>query len=89
MFEMEAAVLSILGTALSGNQLAIIKKTLEALKNLSDGDGKFKLFEKNSHSSNKGSFQIGLASEENDQVALTFAGFQLNTQTDIKQIVFF
>ena len=89
MFEMESAILDILGTALTGNQLAVLTKTIEAIKGLAKGSGKLKVFEQNTHTLNKGSFQIGIASEENDQVALTFGGFNLATDTNITQILFF
>ncbi|MEM8529144.1 MAG: hypothetical protein AAGG68_31220, partial [Bacteroidota bacterium] len=89
MFEMENVVLDILGATLSGSAIAIIAKTLGALKKLSDSDNKLVMFEKNSHSLNKGSFQIALADETNGQVSMTMSMFHLSTSSNIKKIVFF
>tara|TARA_R110000744_G_scaffold114988_1_gene215057 strand:+ start:9611 stop:10372 length:762 start_codon:yes stop_codon:yes gene_type:complete len=89
VFEMQSAILDIIGTAISGSLLGVVMKTLEALKSLSDSDSKLIVFEKNTHSLNKGSFQIALADENNGAVSMTLGVFHLSTSTKIDKIIFF
>ncbi|RYE52861.1 MAG: hypothetical protein EOP48_15555 [Sphingobacteriales bacterium] len=64
-------------------------KTLEAVKDLADGDGRIVFFEKNTHSLHKGSFQLGVATESNGIVSLSANAFVLSTLTRITKILFF
>ncbi|TYP75292.1 hypothetical protein [Aquimarina intermedia] len=89
IFEIEKAILGIISAALTGNQLAIVVKTLEALKSLNDNDSRFVAFEKNTHGLNEGSFQLGMATENNGAVAVTLSAFLLKTDNRIKKILFF
>ena len=89
IFEIENTIIDILTTAFGGTFKAVITKTLEAIKNLSDSNGKIKVFEKNTHSLSKGAFQIGLAMEENGTVALQLGTFLLTSSNEIKKILFF
>ncbi|MES2651980.1 MAG: hypothetical protein V4663_09575 [Bacteroidota bacterium] len=89
LFEIENVIIDILTSALGGNYVTIISKTLGALKELGSKDGKIKAFEKNTHSLKKGAFQIGLATEENGLAALTLGTFLISTNTEIKTILFF
>lgn len=88
LFEMESVLLDILGASLGGNYVVIIGKTLEALKKLSNTDNKIIAFERNTHSIDQGSFQIGLAEENNGAVSLKLGGFLVNTKSEIKRILF-
>lgn len=89
VFEMEAAILDILGAGMSGNYIAIITKTLEALKKLSSTDNKIIAFERNTHSLEKGTFQLALADETNGAVSLRLGGFIVKAKNEIKRILFF
>ncbi len=89
IFEVDKAILDIIGAAITGSQLAVIVKTIEAFKALNDNDSRFVAFEKNTHSLNEGFFQIGLATESNGVVAVNLSAFQLNTSNNIKKILFF
>jgi len=89
IFEVENAIISILTAAFGGPFMVVITKTLEAIKGLSDSNGKITAFEKNTHSLSKGAFQIGLANEENGAVTLQIGTFLLTSTTEIKKILFF
>lgn len=89
LFEIENALLEILGAALTGNQLAILLKTIESLKSLGSGDKRFVAFEQNTHSLQKGSFQLGVATEENNTLSISACAFILNTRKKILKILFF
>lgn len=89
LFEIENALLEILGAALTGNHLAILLKTIQSLKSLGESDKRFLAFEQNTHSLQKGSFQLGLANEENNTLSISACAFILNTQKKITKILFF
>lgn len=89
LFEMENVVLDIIGSAVGGSAVAIIAKTLEAFRKLSNTDNRIVAFEKNTHSLQKGSFQLALADETDGVVSLTMAGFAVSSQEKITRILFF
>ncbi len=89
IYEVENVIIDILTTAFGGTYVAVIVKTLSALKGLSDTNAKIRAFEKNTHSQSKGAFQVGLAVEQNDTVSLNLGTFMINTSTQIKTILFF
>lgn len=89
LFNVEKAILEILGTALSQNQMAVILKTVEAFKSLGEDDKRFIAFEKNTHTSYRGCFQLGVAAEVNGTLAVSATAFALFTEKKISQILFF
>jgi hypothetical protein len=89
VFEMDAAIIELIGAAIGANAVAILKSTLAAFKSLSDSDNKIIAFEKNTHSLNKGSFQVGMVSVKDNAVAIRMGGFLLSTEEVIRQILFF
>ena len=89
IFEVENAVISILTAAFGGPFMVVITKTLEAIKGLSDSNGKITAFEKNTHSLSKGAFQIGLAKEDNGAITLQMGTFLLTSKNEIRKILFF
>jgi hypothetical protein len=89
LLEIESAILDILGAALTGNQLAVLSATIKAFKSLGENDKRFHAFEKNTHSLLKGSFQLGVATEENGALSLSAGSFILKTYKNITKIFFF
>src|SRR5687767_979844 len=66
VFEVENVIIDILSATFGANYIALVKKTLESLKKMSEAnDGRIKVFEKNTQSISKGCFQIALANEQN------------------------
>jgi hypothetical protein len=88
-FEIDNAILEILSAALTGNQLAVLTTTIKAFKSLSDNDKRFVAFEQNTHSLQKGSFQLGIATEEKDTISISASAFILKTNMVITKILFF
>lgn len=89
LFEVEDVIIDILTKAFGGNYIAIITSTLDALKKMSDkNDRKILAFEKNTHTLSKGCFQIALATEENNAVAMQLGTFLLSSTNEIKKILF-
>jgi len=89
LFEVENAIIDVLTAAFGGTFVSVIKKTLSAIKDLADSNGKITAFEKNTHSVQKGAFQIGIAKEENETVAMQIGTFLLTSDNQIKKILFF
>ena len=87
--ELEKSILEIIGAALTGNQLAIIKSALSALKSLGEDDKRLIAFETNTHTDQKGSFQLGFAFEENGELAISSSAFILSTTKKLRRILLF
>ena len=78
-FDVNQAVVEIM-TAIAGGpgvQALLIGKTLKALKNLADEDGKIRLFESRAKQLNTSNFQVGLATQTNGAVSLNVSNFAL------------
>ena len=90
-FDMNKALLKIMGSALLGpvSQLAIITATLDALKELGEEANDIKVFERRLQELDTTSFQLGLASEENEAVSLTLSTFTVETVQGTRKILFF
>lgn len=88
-FEMDNVIIDILSTTFGQNYILIIKKTLEAIKKMSDEDRKIKAFEKNTRSVSQRGFQIALANEDGGVVAIQIGTFMLDTSLDVRKILFF
>lgn len=88
LFEVENVIIDILTTAFGSGYMAIIKKTLDAIKGLS-GDKKIKAFEKNVTGITKGCFQIAVAKEEKGAVSMRVGTFLISSDQKIQSILFF
>lgn len=88
-FELDNVIIDILSAAFGQNYILIIKKTLEAIKKMTDEDRKIKAFEKNTRSVSQRGFQIALANEEGGVVAIQIGTFMLDTSLDLRKILFF
>lgn len=95
-FEMNQAILDVLGVAIASATgftaaavIAILKKSIDAIKSLADSDSRITAFEKNVQSVSKGNFQIGIASEENGILSIVSSAFILETNDELKRILFF
>jgi hypothetical protein len=89
IFEIDNALLEILGAIVTGDQLAILLKTIQSFKSLGKDDKRFLAFEKNTHTLQQGSFQLGLASEKNNTISISGSAFILKTNDKITKILFF
>lgn len=85
VFEVRNVIISLLTSAFGGDYLGLITKTLQGL---SDSDGKISAFEQNSHAMNKGCFQMGIATEENNAVSLKIGSFLLESEEIMHKILF-
>jgi len=88
LVEVEQAIIDILTATFGSTIIPIVKKTLEAIKGLANTDGKIKAFETNTTSVSKGVFQMGVASQKDDTVALQLGSFIIDSNNKITKILF-
>lgn len=89
LFELDKVILEILGSLLPAKQISIIGKTLKSIKSLGDNDKRILAFEKSTHTSNRGSFQLGIVTEENEALHVSANAYVLSSNTRINRILFF
>lgn len=77
---MDKVIVQLLEAIASENEVAVTKSTLDALNALDDGDGKMVLWDSSSSHLEKGNFQIGVASEENDALVFRVAASHFNSE---------
>lgn len=87
-FSVDRAVIDVLTAVASQNEMEIARQTLNALKNLSDNDGRVVLFERETHSLHQGNLQTLVASPTGNTVSLADGSFEFNAAQDITRILF-
>lgn len=88
-FSVDKVVLEILAAIASDDEMAIVQKTIEALKALDNGDGRLVLFESTSHSMQRGNFQIGIATDVGGVVAMKVGAFHFSTTNNVTKVLWF
>jgi hypothetical protein len=88
-FTADKVVLEILSAIATGNDLAVVTATMDALNKLGADDPAVRLFETQSHSAQRGSFQISGASESDGVVVLKIGAFYFSTSEDVTRVLWF
>lgn len=89
-FTVDKVVIEILRAYATGDEVALVEKSLKALEALSDDDNRFVLFSTSSHSAENGSFMLGVASQaENGDVAFKIGAFELDSNQNNKRFLWF
>jgi hypothetical protein len=87
--KLDAAALRIIGTALTGNQLAILTTALDALKGLADDSNQIELFDFHSSVQFGGNFQIGAVQKaDNNALSLALGAFYFKSIDKRKRFLF-
>ena len=88
-FTMEKSALDVIATIATGNQLAILVKALDTLKNLAEDDGAIRIFELQAVAELSGNFQLGAAqAAENGALSLALGAFHFRTQDSRRRVLF-
>ena len=88
-FTMDKSALDVIMAVATGNQLAILVKSLDTLKGLADGNGAIRVFEMQALSELSGNFQIGAAQlAENGALSLALGGFHFRTRDARRRVLF-
>lgn len=88
-FTADKVILKILEAIATGNDLAVVAATMEALNSLGDDAPAVKIFETSSHSANNGAFQIAAAAESDGVVVLKIGAFSFATTQTVTRILWF
>ena len=78
-FSMDKAALDVIATVAAGNQLAILVKTLDALKKLGEGDRSLRIFDLQAMQELSGNFQIGAAQQAENGATSMALGASIST----------
>ncbi|WP_133486878.1 D-Ala-D-Ala carboxypeptidase family metallohydrolase [Aliiroseovarius marinus] len=84
----DQVILATLAQVATGNQFRIVESAIEALRGLTQDDGKIKLFDFETSSSTGGNFQIGSAEASGDVISMALGAFNF-TFKDRKQNLLF
>ena len=85
----EKTVIELLSAIASGQMVLIVKQVLESLKNLTENDRGFVIWDRSTHSKKNGNFQLSGATKENTSIALNAVNLYFSaTQTDTKFLWF-
>ncbi|SPF78741.1 hypothetical protein ALP8811_02672 [Aliiroseovarius pelagivivens] len=84
----DQVILATLAQVATGNQFRIVESAIEALRGLTQDDGKIKLFDFETSSSTGGNFQIGSAEAAGHVISMALGAFNF-TFKDRKQNVLF
>ena len=88
-FTLNSAILEVLSAILSQNELLILKKTIEGIKNLAAQDKRIILFEQALQGAEFSNFQICTATETQSAVALKLNAFYFKSAKPTKRILWF
>lgn len=88
-FTVDKAVLEILGAIATGQEELVIAATLEALKGLSNDDGRLSLWNQSITSDKKSNFQVSVCNETNGVVAMKNAAFYLSSEDASTSVLWF
>jgi hypothetical protein len=88
-FKIQQVVLDVLGPLLSGQALAIVTATLNALAALGDDDKRIVLFDTQTHDERYGLFEVAAASESDGVAVLEAGGFDFESHERVDRILWF
>ncbi|WP_010216767.1 hypothetical protein [Sphingomonas sp. PAMC 26621] len=89
-FRMDQAALAVITSIATGNQLAVLKSSIDALGKLADGSGAITIFDYHSSTDLAGNFQLGSVElGQNGTLSMAFGGFYFKTNDHRKNFLFF
>jgi hypothetical protein len=86
-FSVDKAIFDVILAMLTDEEQRLLEKTVEALKNLNSDDKRVQIFNRETVSSQKGNFQVGVARPDGDSASLTIGCFYFTTQTEITNVL--
>ena len=88
-FTADKVILEILKAIATGNDLAVVAATMEALNSLGNDSPTVKVFETNSHTASSGNFQISVAAENDGIVGMKLGAFYFMTTQTVTRVLWF
>lgn len=86
--EIDKAIFELLSGLLTVPQINVLTRSLDMLKSLGSDDKRLIAFESNTAKHNRGNFQLGSAEESNGNVSIIGSGFILESEKQMKKILF-
>lgn len=88
-FTADKVILDVLGAIATGAEAAVVTETMNALKALSDDDGRMVLFSHNAHSLHKGSFQVAVATLSGGVVVMRIGAVYFSSTQSVTRVLWF
>jgi hypothetical protein len=88
-FTVDTVILEVIKKIASGDELAVLSSTLDAIQKLDPGDNRAQLFNQHSTKGNNGNFQTSIATETNGAVALRMSSYYFNTSDSVTNVLWF
>lgn len=88
-FTVDKVVLEILGAIVTGQEELVIGATLEALKSLSNDDGRLVLWNQSVTHDHKSNFQISVCNETNGVVIMKNGAFYMSSEDNSTSVLWF
>ena len=88
-FTADKVIIGLLEAIATGNEISVVTRTLDAIKQLEDGDNRLVLFESHSHSAANGNFQISSVSEAGNSVIMKLGAFYFSAKSTVTRILWF
>ncbi len=89
-FSMDKAALDVIAAVAAGGQLALLVKTLDALKKLGEGDRPLRIFDRQAMQDLSGNFQIGAAQRaDNGATSMALGAFHFRASDNRGKFLFF
>ncbi|PFJ30942.1 hypothetical protein CN964_21270 [Bacillus cereus] len=86
----DKVVIEVLAAIATEDEVALVKASLDALKALSDDDGRLRLFSTSSHSAEYANFMLGVANQsDNGDVAFKVGAFHMNSTENNTRFLWF
>jgi hypothetical protein len=85
----DAVVIQLLESVMTGGQLAIVESAISALKGLSSDDARFTIFDRSSHEVHSSNFRLAAVSEDDGAVAMAMGAFYFDTSQRIENVLIF
>lgn len=88
-FSVDEVVIKLLAAIATDDDVAIVAETIEAVKALSNDDGRVVLFDSQSHKLKKGNFQIGIGNDDDGVMVMKMGAFYFSTSKDVTNVLWF
>jgi hypothetical protein len=88
-FTVDKVIVDLLQSIATGDEVAVVESTLNAMKSLDQGDGRLVLYETQTHSDHQGNFQAHSVSESGGSVVMRIGTFYFGTEDTVTRILWF
>jgi len=89
-FTIDQVILKLVANFLSGDEISVLKDTMEAMKALETEDRRFRIFERNAKSQSSGNFQVdSVGTSADGTLSLKLGAYAFETTTTVTNVLWF